>query len=386
METLLLVSALVSGTSLLAWVWLVVARGQFWRTDQRLPLGSTESFPTSCWPAVEVVVPARDEADVLPFTLPTLLSQDYPGPFHVTLVDDRSQDGTAHAARQIASDMNATDRLTVTSAEPLPPGWAGKVWALQQGIAASGRADSEFFLLTDADTSHGPNSLLSLVVKAVGQRLDLVSVMARLRVETLWDRLLIPAFVFFFAKLYPFRWVGDPRMSTAAAAGGCVLLRRDALERSGGLEPIAGELIDDCALARRVKRRGGESGGRIWLGLSQNVHSLRRYGNLSPVWDLVARTAFCQLRYSSVLLIGTVCGMLALYLVPTLGALGGVVALTLSAEGVSIALAVTGFAAWALIAGSYLPMLRWHNTSPAFAPLLPLTALLYTLMTVDSAV
>ena len=374
METLLLVSTIISGTSLLAWVWMVVARGQFWRTDHRLPPGRTDSPQTSHWPAVEVVIPARDEADVLPFTLPRLLSQDYPGPFHITLVDDRSEDGTAQVARKAASDMGAEERLTVITAEPLPTGWAGKVWALHQGIAASRREASEYILLADADIAHTPDSLRALVFRAVRHQLDLVSVMSRLRVETTWDRLLIPAFVFFFAKLYPFRWVSDPRKSTAAAAGGCVLLRRDALERAGGLEPIAGELIDDCALARRIKRYGGEAGG------------MRRYRTLAPIWNMVARTAFCQLRFSSILLIGTVYGMLALYLVPLMGALGGLVALTVSMEGMSIGLAATGIAAWTLMAASYLPMLRWHNTSPMFAPLLPLTALLYTLMTVDSAV
>ena len=247
------------------------------------------------------------------------------------------------------------------------------------------RAASEYLLLTDADIAHASGSLRSLILRAQCRRLDLVSVMARLRVETVWDRLLIPAFVFFFAKLYPFRWVSDSRMSTAAA-GGCVLLKRDALERSGGLEPIAGELIDDCALAGRVKRYGGEAGGSIWLGLSQDIRSMRHYRTLSPIWNLVARTAFCQLRYSSILLIVTVIGMLALYLVPLMGALGGLVAVAVSPQGTSLGLAATGFAAWMLMAGSYLPMLRWHNTSPMFAPLLPFSALLYTLMTVDSAV
>ena len=386
MSTLLLVSALVSSASLLGWISLVTVRGLFWRTDQRLPLRPPATREDTKLPAVSVVIPARNEADLLLRTLPTLLCQDYPGPLHIFLVDDRSEDVTARVARQASVEGGAADRLTVVEAEPLPVGWTGKLWALQQGVSASHRMESEFLLLTDADIAHPPDSLRALVMKAEGQRLDLVSLMAWLRVESLWDRLLIPAFVYFFAKLYPFRWANDPRKPTAAAAGGCILVRRDALERSGGLEPISDALIDDCALASRIKKYGRPEGGRIWLGLSQEVRSLREYETVNPIWATVTRTAFAQLKYSPLLLVATVTGMLFLYLIPVLSALGGSTAVALSIEGTRVWLAATGLSGWIGMAGSYLPMLRWHRTSPLFAPLLPLTAMLYTLMTVDSAV
>ena len=389
---LLLLSALLTSACLVAWAWLVLARGQFWRTDQRLPPTPPPSADnqlsvgsTAQWPGFRVVVPARNEAQVLPRTLPTLLGQDYPGRFHITLVDDRSEDGTAEVARRVALDEDAVQRLTVVAGEPPPPGWTGKLWAVQQGLGAGQPAGAEFVMLTDADIAHPPESLRALVQKAESARLDLVSLMARLRVETVWDRLLIPAFVFFFAKLYPFRWANDPRESAAAAAGGCMLVRGEALARSGGLEPIADRLIDDCALAELIKRRGRPEGGRIWLGLSQDVRSLRIYGGLRPIWSTVARTAFAQLNYSAMLLVGTVLGMVSLYLVPVLGALGGLVAVATGPSVLGIWLASAGVATWALMAASYIPMLRWHSTSPLFAPLLPLTAILYTMMTVNSA-
>lgn len=385
MTLLLLASALVSAASLLAWVYLALARGQFWRTDQRLRVDQESGVrgkPTS----VSIIIPARNEADILPHTLPSLLRQDYAGRFHIFLVDDHSADGTADAARQLACDASAEARLTVLEAAPLRPGWTGKLWALQQGIEASKSAGSEFLLLTDADIAHPPDSLSALVRRAQAQELDLVSLMARLRVKTFWERMLVPAFVFFFAKLYPFRWANDPRRPIAAAAGGCLLVRRSALERSGGLEPIASELIDDCALAARIKRRARPRGGRIWLGLTQDVRSLRAYDGLGPIWSMVARSAYAQLRYSPLLLVFTVAGMLFLYLVPPAAGLGGLIALLAGQEpGLSGWLAATGLTAWTLMAGCYVPMLRWHKASLLFAPLLPITAMLYTLMTVDSA-
>jgi hopene-associated glycosyltransferase HpnB len=215
----------------------------------------------------------------------------------------------------------------------------------------------------------------------------MVSLMAPLRVVTVWDRLLVPAFVYFFGKLYPFRWVNDPRKSTAAAAGGCVLLRRDALDRIDGPESIAGALIDDCALADRVKSGSTPASGGIWLGLSHAVVSVRAYETLRPMWDTVVRTAYAQLDFSAIRLTGTVIVMLALYLAPPLASAVGLAALALSLgpEVLGTWLAVTGLAGWALMSASYLPMLGWYRTSPVFAPLLPVTAFLYTLMTVDSA-
>ena len=261
----------------------------------------------------------------------------------------------------------------------------GKVWALQQGVQASGHTASELLLLTDADIAHPPDSLSDLVGKAVNEQLDLVSLMAHFPVETGWERLLIPPYVYSFAKLYPFRWVSQPRRSAAAAAGGCIPVRRDALESAGGIEMIAGEIIDDCALAGRIKHYGGPAGGRIWLGLSQSVRSLRTYDALGPIWNLVARTAFAQLRFSALMLTGTFLGRLMLYAVPPLSAIGGLVIAAVDPEGTSIWLAATGLATWVLMAGSYAPILRWHQTSLLHAPLLTLAGILYTLMTVDSA-
>jgi hopene-associated glycosyltransferase HpnB len=385
---LILAAALVSTTSFLAWVWLVLARGMFWRTDVQLPPPSSQREDIrnpNVWPGVSIVVPARDEAAILPETLPTLLEQDYPGELHVFLVDDQSRDGTADTAQRLARESGATDRMTLVSAEPPDPGWTGKLSALQQGIQAGQGTQSEYVLISDADIAHPEDSLRSLVTQAHNYRMDMVSLMARLRVENAWERLLIPAFVFFFAKLYPFRWSNNPRSSTAAAAGGCVLVRRDSLESSGGLEAIAGELIDDCALAARIKHHVRQEGGRIWLGFSRDVRSLRAYEGLAPVWRMVARTAYSQLGFSRLLLVGTVLGMLFLYLIPPVAAIGGLVVVSLDPEALASWLAVSGVAAYSLMMSSYVPMLRWHRTSPLWAHALPVTALLYTMMTVDSA-
>ena len=300
------------------------------------------------------------------------------------LVDDGSEDGTAGVALEAASATGG-GRLTVVTAEPRPEGWTGKVWALAQGVEASRHAGSEYLLFTDADIAHPPDSLASLVHKARTDGLDMVSLMAHLRVATVWDRLLVPAFVYFFGKLYPFRWVNDPGKSGAAAAGGCILVRREAVERVGGLEPIARELIDDCALARRVKHGSGPSTGAVWLGLSREVTSVRAYETLRPMWDTVARTAYAQLDYSPVRLAGAVAGMLLLYATPPVAAAGGTVALVLGRDVLGGWLTVGGIGAWTLMAATYLPMLGWYRVSPVFAPLLPITAFLYTLMTVDSA-
>ncbi len=379
MDVSLFTSALVSSATLAAWCWLVLARCGFWRTDQRLrPATGTQPDSAEEWPAVAVVVPARNEADVLPSTLPTLLGQDYPGPCHVFLVDDGSDDGTPGVALEVASVDGSEERLTVVAAEPRPQGWSGKVWALAQGVEASRTTVSEYLLFTDADIAHPPDSLASLVRKARAETLNMVSLMAHLRVVTLWDRLLVPAFVYFFGKLYPFRWVNDPRRSTAAAAGGCMLVRRDALDRSGGLESISGALIDDCALARRIKSRSGPSTGKVWLGLSHEVMSVRAYETLRPMWDTVSRTAYAQLDFSAIRLAATVIGMLALYLAPPVATAGGILALVLGRDVLGTWLAASGLGAWTLMAASYLPMLGWYRTSPAFAPLLPVTAFLYT--------
>lgn len=353
--------------SLVAWVWLTLAQGFFWRTDQRLPAPAE----TGRWPEVVVLVPARDEAEVLPVSLPSLLAQRYPGRARVVLVDDHSSDGTGELARRLATGGGLP--LTVTTPPPLPPGWTGKLWALRHGVEQAGRP--EYLLLTDADIAHRPDSLAALVAAAEGHRLDLVSQMARLRVETGWERLIVPAFVYFFAQLYPFRWSNRPGARTAAAAGGCSLVRRTALERAGGIAAIRGAVIDDVNLARAVKR----TGGRTWLGLAEQVDSVRPYPELGQLWRMVSRSAYAQLRHSPLLLLGTVLGLALVYLVPPVATVAGAVTGTWW-------VAAAGGAAWALMAGTFTPMLRYYGQPAAAALLLPFTALLYLLMTVDSAV
>lgn len=384
MDILLWISSGVASVSLLGWLWLIFGRGWFWLADQRFEPQPSEASVDIYWPSVRVVVPARNEVGILQETLPTLLQQDYSGMFHVVLVDDVSDDGTGELAAQISSNIGHADRLTVLPGKPLPPGWTGKVWAMHQGASTTDVPPADFILLTDADISYPPETLRQLVLKARKESREMVSLMVTLPTDTIWERLLIPAFVFFFGKLYPFRWVNDPGKSTAAAAGGCVLLKREALERSGGLESIRNALIDDCALAKLLRENAGAN---IWLGLSREVKSIRSYQNLSSIWRMVARSAYAQLSFSSFRLLGTVLGMMLVYLVPLLAFAGGLIALALGPNpGLSIWITTTGIAAWALMTGSYLPMLRWYETSVRYAPLLPVTAALYTLMTVDSAV
>ncbi|MFC8452838.1 glycosyltransferase [Kitasatospora sp. NPDC057223] len=363
----------VSALSLLVWLWLTCCHGFFWRTDVTLP----ERRPPARWPDVAIVVPARDEAEVLPVSLPSLLAQKYPGRARVILVDDHSGDGTGALAASLAGPDGLP--LTVTTPPPLPAGWTGKLWALRHGVQlASAEPDdgaAEYLLLTDADIAHGPDSLAELVAAAESAGLDLVSQMARLRVTTGWERLIVPAFVYFFAQLYPFRRSNRPGSRTAAAAGGCSLVRRAALERAGGVAAIRGAVIDDVSLARAVK----SSGGRIWLGLATQVDSVRPYPRLAELWRMVSRSAYAQLRHSPLLLAGTVLGLTLVYLVPPAATVAGL------AAG-RPAPALTGAAAWLLMAGTYLPMLRYYRQPALAAPLLPFTALLYLLMTVDSAV
>ncbi|MEU7165969.1 glycosyltransferase [Streptomyces morookaense] len=361
----------ITVVSLAAWLWLLLAQGFFWRTDVRLP----RRTPPAQWPSVAVVVPARDEAEVLPSSLPSLLAQDYPGRAEIFLVDDGSTDGTGELARALA-DAHGGLPLTVDAPGEPGPGWTGKLWAVRHGMAlARARTDTEFLLLTDADIAHAPDSLRELVAAAVSGGLDMVSQMARLRVATFWERLVVPAFVYFFAQLYPFRRVNRPGARTAAAAGGCVLLRREAAERAGVPDSIRQAVIDDVALSRAVQR----SGGRIWLGLADRVDSVRPYPRLAQLWRMVSRSAYAQLLHSPLLLAGTVAGLAVVYLVPPVAVVAGAV------TGDVVALAA-GAGAWAVMTGTYLPMLRYYGQPLWLAPLLPFTALLYLLMTVDSAV
>ncbi|MET8680294.1 glycosyltransferase [Streptomyces sp. NPDC004647] len=361
--------------SLAAWGWLLLGQGSFWLADVRLP---RREDPAE-WPAVAIVVPARDEAEVLPVSLGSLLAQEYPGHAEVFLVDDGSTDGTGRLARELAdrADRARGPALTVCSPGEPEPGWTGKLWALRHGIAlARTRTPApEYLLLTDADITHAPDSLRALVSSARGADLDLVSQMARLRVATFWERLIVPAFVYFFAQLYPFRRVNRAGARTAAAAGGCVLLRDSAAERARVPESIRDAVIDDVALARAVKR----SGGRIWLGLADRVDSVRPYPRLGELWRMVSRSAYAQLRHNPLLLMGTAGGLAVVYLAPPVAVVGG--ALTGSPLPVA-----AGATAWAAMTGTYLPMLRYYGQPLWLAPLLPFTAALYLLMTLDSAV
>ncbi|MFB8776744.1 glycosyltransferase [Streptomyces broussonetiae] len=356
--------------SLAAWLWLLLGQGFFWRTDVRLP----SSRDPEVWPPVCVVVPARDEAAVLAASLPSLLAQDYPGRAEVFLVDDGSTDGTGPLARELAERHGGLP-LTVASPGEPPVGWTGKLWAVRHGIGLARARGPEYLLLTDADIAHAPDSLRRLVAAARTGGFDLVSQMARLRVASGWERLVVPAFVYFFAQLYPFRRVGRRGARTAAAAGGCVLLRAEAAERARIPDAIRHAVIDDVALARAVK--GG--GGHIWLGLADRMDSVRPYPRLHDLWGMVARSAYAQLRHSPLLLAGTVAGLVLVYLVPP-------VALVVGVAGGDGVVAVLGAAAWLVMAGTYLPMLRYYRQPPWLAPLLPFTAALYLLMTVDSAV
>nr|WP_031523406.1 glycosyltransferase [Streptomyces sp. NRRL F-5123] len=366
------VTTVIAGLSLLVWVWLLLGQGFFWRTDVRLPRPASEP---ERWPAVAVVVPARDEAEVLGTSLPSLLAQEYPGRAEVFLVDDGSTDGTGDLARELAARHGGLP-LTVSSPGEPPAGWTGKLWAVRHGIAlARERTGAEYLLLTDADIAHRPDSLRALAASATGADLDMVSLMARLRVETGWERLIVPAFVYFFAQLYPFRWINRHRSRTAAAAGGCVLIRAAAVDAAGVPDSIRQSVIDDVALARAVKR----SGGRIWLGLAERVDSVRPYPHLAELWRMVARSAYAQLRHNPAVLAGTVLGLALIYLVPPAAAIGG------AAAG-AWALCAAGAAAWAVMTLTYLPMLRYYAQPLWLALTLPCTAALYLLMTVDSAV
>jgi hopene-associated glycosyltransferase HpnB len=402
-----LVLAIACAASAAAWLYLVLAHGGFWLTGQRLPASAAGTGPTA-WPAVAAVVPARNEAESLPVTLPALLAQDYPGELRVFLVDDNSDDGTGLVAAELgekaARDALRADpaRLTVITGRPRPDGWAGKVWAMAQGFAAAaGEAGNdhrgeateaaadrapgpapEYVLFTDADIAWEPRALRDLVRGAEADNRALVSQMALLRAQTGWERTIVPAFVYFFAQLYPFRTVNDPRSRTAAAAGGCMLVRRSALEQAGGLDAIRGALIDDVALGTLLKR----AGHRTWLGLTTDIRSARPYPDLASLWHMIARSAYVQLRYNPLLLAGTLVGLLLLYAAPPAGVIA---ALVVAAAGggtpATVIAGLAGLVGWALMTASYLPMLRFYRLSALRAPALPLVALLYAAMTADSA-
>jgi hopene-associated glycosyltransferase HpnB len=359
------------------WAWLVLARGRYWSSSTGLPPAGA---PPDAWPSVAVIVPARNEAALLPQTLPSLLTQDYPGDARVVLVDDMSDDGTAQTARAVATNA-AKLPLDVLIGRARPAGWAGKPWALAQGTehAVGHGPQPEWLLFTDADVWHPPSSLRQLVAAALSDHRDAVSLMARLHTSTTWEKLLLPAFVYFFAQIYPFSWVNRRQRRTAAAAGGCVLVRAAALRAAGGPQAVANSTIDDVALAKALKG----SGQAIWLGLAggpgaPDVQSLRSYPRLADIWDMVTRSAYTQLRYNPVVLAGTLAALSSTYLAPPVLGIWG----TLRHRPW---LALAGLTGWAAMAASYLPTARYYRASQATALALPLTAGLYAAMTVDSA-
>lgn len=372
------------------------------------PVGDDEALPLppAMWPTVCVLVPSRNERESLPHTLPALLMQDYPGEFAVVVIDDRSQDGTAEIAHAIARQCNTEQRLTVITGAPLPSGWVGKVWALAQGAAHCGLSVTNtelprsfpetkpvpsrptYLLLTDADIVHAPNSLRRLVSESEHRQLALNSRMARLRCVSTAERLLIPPFVFFFNLLYPMRQVNDPRNKMAGAAGGCVLLQSDALERAGGFSCIKDCVIDDVNLARCIKRADAP----IQLALScVEVESRRVYDSLHPIWVMVRRTAFTELQYSWLRLLGTLVGMALMFVAPPALSIGGAGISLFSLLQGSSALASTliitglGFCAWTIMAVVYSPAVRFFRLPVSWCLTLPIAGVLYEGMTLDSA-
>ena len=355
---------LVASLALGAWIYLLGFRGMFWRVRERDDHPSPD--PQS-WPSVVAVVPARDEAELIVQSLGSLLAQDYPGDFRIFLVDDQSTDNTA----ALAQGLNSNGRLTVLRGTARPPGWTGKLWALKQGIVHAGEEHfPDCFWFTDADITHTKDNLRRLVARAEHNDLVMVSLMAKLRCDSFAERFLIPAFVFFFQMLFPFSWVNRRDNPVAAAAGGCMLLSRDAFEKAGGIDSVRREIIDDCALARRMKAQGP-----IWLGLTRRAVSLRRYEHLRDIRQMVARSAYAQLRYSPALLAGTIAGMTTLYVAPVL----------IASFGVGAARVEAGLC-WLCMALAFQPILAFYRRLPLWGLALPLIGLFYAGFTVHSAI
>jgi hopene-associated glycosyltransferase HpnB len=347
------------------WIYLLLFRNGFWLLRER---DTSPVQEPAAWPSVVAVVPARNEADVIRQSTGSLLAQDYPGSFRIVLVDDQSSDGTGGLARALDSE-----RLTVLSGTPRPAGWTGKLWAMKQGCdhASANVFDNapEFLWFTDADIAHSPDNLRNLVARAQDGDKALVSLMARLSCKSMAEHFLIPAFVFFFDMLFPFGAVNNAKSPVAAAAGGCMLARRTALEKAGGLAAIRHNIIDDCALGRAMKAHGP-----IWLGLTDRAVSLRPYEHLSDIRHMVTRTAYAQLGYSPLALAGTLFGLAMVYLAPVMTAL--------FAWGIS---QMAGWIAWIIMAVMFQPILRFYRLSPLWGLALPAIGVIYASFTFQSA-
>ena len=363
---------MIGAAVLVAWAVLLLFRGGFWRADQRLPQEVAAPPPDPAgWPGVVAVIPARDEAATIADVVGAHRAADYPGGYPVIVVDDGSADGTGALARAAGA--------VVVAAPPLPPGWSGKLWALRAGVEHAGRVApaARWLLLTDADIRHGPRTLRRLVALAERRGLAMASLMARLHARGAWGGLLVPAFVFFFQMLYPFPWVNRPGHRAAAAAGGCVLIRRDVLDEIGGVEAIRGALIDDCALAALVKH--APPGRAIWLGLADGeVVSLRDNRRLGTIWSMVARTAFTELRHSALLLAGTLAGLGLVFVAPPALLLAGL-------AGAEWWEAAAGALATAAMVAAYAPTLRLYGRPWWQGAALPAAAALFGAMTLSSA-
>ncbi len=350
------------------WLHLLLGRGLFWSVRRGLPAAPV-STPTAA--AVAVVIPARNEADIIGRAITSLLQQDYDGSLHLFLVDDASSDGTIAAAKRAAASLDCDAALTIIPGKPLPAGWTGKMWAVSQGVELALEKRPDFLLLTDADIEHAPGNVRQLVGWAESQNLDLASQMVKLQTATFAEKILIPAFVFFFLMLYPPAWIAKPRRTTAGAAGGCMLIRPDALRQAGGIAAIRREIIDDCALAHRVKG----TGGRVRLGLTNDAYSIRSYGGFEEIEKMISRTAFNQLRHSAALLVATALGLLLTYILP----------IALLCSGTASIMAC-GALALGMMAGAYRPMLRFYHRNPLWAGSLPLVAAFYLYATLHSAI
>jgi hopene-associated glycosyltransferase HpnB len=360
--------SLIGGLLCLAiWIYLLTVHGGFWKVA---------SLKADVQPAhqidgtISVVIPARDEADVVGSTIESLLTQTCAKPIHVFVVDDHSTDGTAEVARDAARRAGRPDALTVISGSPLPAGWTGKLWAVHQGVEWAMRSHPRFLLLTDADVHHSPDNVAILVAIAEKGNYGLTSFMVKLHCQSLGERFLIPPFVFFFFMLYPPAWIRHSRRKVAGAAGGCMLVRPEALERAGGIAAISGEIIDDCALALCIKR----TGGRVWLGVTSETCSTRAYASFGEIERMISRTAFNQLRHSAWILLGALVGLTITYLLP----------LVLLVSG-NATLATLGVTSWLLMTLAFLPMVRFYRLGPLWALTLPLSACFYMLATIHSA-
>lgn len=361
-----MLTSVVAGISAIVWITLLFARGRFWTgpiRDQGNPASPT------VWPSVTAVIPARNEAEVIAASVGSLLRQDYPGPLSIIVVDDESSDGTATFA-QAEADLQPDRAVTILTSHGLPAGWTGKLWAQKQGITlAEQQFRPDYLLLTDADIVHAPGTVAWLVSQASAGGYGLTSLMAKLRCESLAERIHVPAFIYFFQMLFPFAWVRQPQAATAAAAGGCMLVRAGVLRDAGGIDAIRNSLIDDCALANKLKAHGP-----IWLGLTERVRSIRPYETFADIRRMVSRSAYAQLRYSPLLLVATLFGLALTFLAPPL--------LALFADGWPRLLGLT---AWLAMALSFQPTLRDYRLSPWWGLALPGIALLYAFYTLDSA-